>query len=348
MTDFELIVNKSKYSGWKTLSIRRSIEELAHSYRVDLTDRWSENQERVPIVAGDECSVRVDRKTITTGYVDDDGLRYDANSRTLTFSGRSKTCDPVDCAAIYKTGQWRKKGLLTIANDLLSPYGIDVRTNTLLGKVFSNPKFSIQDGETAFECLSRAAQMRGVIMLTDANGDVVFDRAGSSRVRTVIERGVNVLSGSKQNSMKDRFSHYTVKAQMAGDDDAPGKTRSITRTSIDEGVPRYRPTILMADSEDSGEELQKRADWERNVRAGRALRLSYRLQGWSHSTGLWDPNTLARVKDSELQIDDELLIVSTEFTRSNSGTFTDLELTMKEAFDIQPLPKPKRKAGSLR
>lgn len=348
MTNFELIVDKRKYSGWKTLSIRNSIEELAHSYRVGLTDRWSNNQEAVPVSGGDPCSVRVNDEQITTGYIDSDGLVYDAKSRSMNFAGRSKTSDLVDCAAIYKTGQWKNKGLLTIANDLCSPYGIDVRTNVLLGEKFSNPRFSIEDGETVFECLSRAARMRGVLMITDARGDLVFDRAGSSRVDTVIERGVNVLTGSKQNSMADRFSHYIVKSQMAGDDNAQGKSRSLTRTSEDEGVPRYRPTIIMADAEASGTELQKRADWERNVRAGRATRLSYRLLGWSHSAGLWAPNKMVRVKDDESQIDDELLIVSAEFTRSSSGTFTDLELTMKEAFGTEPLPRPKKKNGSLR
>ncbi len=72
------------------------------------------------------------------------------------------------------------------------------------------------------------------------------------------------------------------------------------------------------------------------------------MQGWEHDDGLWAPNTLIRVVDTRLRIDDELLIVeATQQLSESSGSTTELSLTFPEAFDIQPLPPPKKKKGSL-
>jgi len=320
------------------------MEQLAHSFDVSLTDRWSDVSEPVPIEGGDECVVLIDGQKISTGYVDDDGLDYDATNKTLSFQGRSKTEDLVDCAAIHRSGQWRNKGLLQIAKDICDPFGISASTAVDLGRNFKNPNFKIQEGETAFECLSRGARMRGVLMMTDANGDLYFDRAGTQRVTTVIERGKNVIRCSKRNSWKHRYSQYIIKTQASGNDDFYGSSTSIKRTSVDSGVTRYRPTVIVAENEDSGTELQKRADWERNVRAGRSKRITYTIPGWTHSDGLWSPNTMIRVIDPVAQIDDELLAVSVMFSRSDEGTFTSIDLTLKEAFDVQPLPPEKRES----
>lgn len=349
MSDFELHVGGSKYTGWTSVELSSSIESLAHTFTADLVDTWVDQQEPIPVEAGDQFSLSYKGETLTTGYMDQDTLRYNSNRRTLSLAARSKTGDLVDCAAIHKSGQWNNTGLLQIARDLCRPFGISVSTNVRLGAVFAPPdRFAIEEGETVFEALSRGARKRGVLMLTDSGGNVVFDRAGTERVTTVIQRGVNVVEGTKTNSWGDRFSKYIVKAQTPGNDSLFGKpAAAIKRTASDSGVDRYRPTVIMADTESSGTELQKRVTWERNVRAGRAKRLTYTLVGWEHSKGVWKPNRLVRVVDEDSRIDDELLIVSVTLSRSNQGTFTTMELTIPEAFDVQPLPPKKKTKTSL-
>lgn len=330
------------------MRITRSMEELAHSFDVGLTDRWSEYADPIPIEAGDACSVFVDGGVVLTGYIDEDRLDYGPEDRSLGFNGRSKTGDLVDCAAIHGKGQWRNVGLLTIAQDLCAPLGITVSAKVSLGEKFGPPDgFKIQEGETVFDCLSRAARARGVLMMTDADGNLVFDRAGTVRVTTKLERGKNILRGSKRNSQESRFSEYTVKTQSSGNDNVSGAATSIKRSSLDVAVGRNRPTVIIGENESNGTELQKRADWERNVRAGRARRLSYVVQGWKHAGGLWEPNTLIRVIDPDARIDDDLLAVTVTQSRDNRGTLTTIDLTLKEAFDVQPLPTVKRKQGSM-
>jgi prophage tail gpP-like protein len=260
----------------------------------------------------------------------------------------SKTCDLVDCAAIYKSGAWKDADLLTIASDLCDPFDIGVEMNGTAPAKFR--RFSIQEGETAFEAIARAAKMRGFLTLTADNGELLLSRVGSKKTRTVLEYGKNVLRGTRKGSWKDRFSSYTVKTQAAGSNDFYGQNASaIKRTVTDERIDRYRPTIIMAENEDTGNELRDRAQWECNTRAGKGRRVIYRVHGWrDDASTLWEPNTLVKVKDSRFELDTELLIAVVTFEKTlEDGTNTTLELTDKAAYDVQPLPPAKAKGGGL-
>lgn len=353
MTDLSLKIAGTKYKGWTRAQVTRSLEELAHSYVIDFTDTWTEGKQRIPIEAGLACEIDlIDQgvEKVITGYVDKDKLSYTSDSRTLNFAGRSKTGDLIDCAAIYKGGQWLNKGLLTIAKNICTPFGIGATTNVSLGGPFE--KFSIQEGETAFQCIQRGARQRGVLMLTDGNGDLFFDRVSTTLLSTKLEYGVNILSCDREVSWDDRFSVYTVKTQASGggsigDTLFGDAAASLKRRSTDEGVDRYRPTIIMAENEEKAVELQKRANWERNIRAGRSKTLSYVTPGWSHNEGLWEPNRLVRVVDPVAHVDDTLLIVSVTQSKDQNGSKTVLGLAVPEAYDVQPLPPSREKELSF-
>jgi prophage tail gpP-like protein len=349
MTDlFELKIMGSKYEGWTSVSLRRSIQELAHSFSVSLTDRWSADQEKIPIYAGDEYVLSLNGKDVSVGYIDNSMHSYSATSEEISFNGRSKTGDLIDCAAIHKSGHWKNQGLLKIAKDICSPFSINVNSKIDLGGVFNY--FSIQECETAFQCIERASRMRSVLMLTDGNGNLYFDRTNTGQaLKTVLERGKNIIAGYKNISWQERFKNYTIKTQAKGSDDAFGKTISaMKRTAEDSGITRYRPIYIQADNEDDGSELQKRIDWERNVRAGRSLTLSYTVQGWEHEEGLWEPNKIVRVIDNRFNIDSEMLITTTTQKRDSNGTTTEIEVMSPAAFKVEPLPTKNKKEVGLK
>lgn len=345
MTEFRLKANARIFSGWTSIRIVRSITQLAHSFSIAIADHWDE--EEIPIAAGDACSIEYRNKDRLTGWVSKVDTSYDANSDTTSFTGASKTIDLVECAAIHgNTGQWRNQDLKKIAEDLCQPFGITVQQRVNLGAVFR--KFGVQDGETVFQTLERGARMRNVLVLTDSDGNLYFDRAATNRVSTTIERGKEspigkIVTARKSIDWTNRFSEYRIKAQLTGDSEFFGAACSIKKSTTDAAVERYRPTIISAENEDSGTELQERVDWERNVRAGQSMTLGYKVLGWEHESGLWEPNTLVKVIDSRSRINQELLIVSTTHVRDNRGKTTDIELAIPEAFTVQPLPPPKEK-----
>ena len=343
MSDVELVVNGNIYSGWESVSLTRSMEQFAHTFSLDYTDRWLASGKPLPINEGAECRVQYKGNPVVTGYVDDNNAQYDATSRTASIDGRSKTGDLVDCSAIHKTGSWRDAKFDVVARNLCEPFGITVEAAADVGTALR--RFAIQQGESAYEALERAARMRGVLLFTSPTGNLAITRAGKVRTKTAIERGVNVIAGGRRGSWRERFSQYIFKSQIAGDNDFNGEHAAFIKVeSKDAGISRYRPMLIIGEAQESKAELQKRADWERNVRRGRSLRLVYTVYGWTNAEGLWTPNTLAAVRDNVFDIDTELLIVSTRMLRDNNGTRTELELMAPESLSVEP-PKPEKSAG---
>lgn len=348
MNELSLVIRGTAHEGWESVRVTRSIQQVHHTFAVSYSERATASGRRVPIFGGDPCTVKIDGKIVTKGWVAKPRRAYDAQSRSAVIQGASLTIDLVECAAEHKGGQWRNAGLMDIAKALCAPFKVPVIAETSVGARFR--KFAIQDGETVIEALDRAARMRGVLLTTAPNGSLVFTRAGSARSSTVLRYGVNILSGEFNEDTSGRFSKYVVKTQATGDDDFSGEqAASLSRQAEDKGVARYRPTVILAENEDSGKELQDRAVWERNVRAGRSRTLSYTVENWHDDDGnLWSPNTLVRVDDEELGIRDELLIVTTEQSKDEqSGTITNLELMRREAFDLIEFPPKKPKGSGL-
>lgn len=342
----ELIVNGRAYSGWKKARVRKSVEELAHSFSLSLSDRWTENQQPIEVEAGQSVEIKIDDETVITGFIDEDVISYSKSDYSIDISGRSKTGDLVDCSALFKSGQWKKATLITIANDLCAAYDLNI-----LAPVTSQTfrKFSIESGESIFECLARAASMFQLLLQTDARGNLVFERGGSIVENATIERGVNVISGSRTNSWRDIYSGYYLQNQNAGDDNHHGSAASSpSYFHEDPTVTRNRELLVHPSGQLSSGELRDRASWEVNTRWGSARRLTYTLVGWGHAGGLWKPNRIVRVKDDMLRVDDDLLIVSVDFEQTlEGGTVTHVELTRPEAFDIAPLPRKSARKGGL-
>lgn len=332
MSRVELSVGGKNYGGWKTIRIERGIEQIAGTFELGVTDRWDATSEIRQIMPGQECELRVDGQVVITGYVDTVSPSYDKQQHGITVSGRDKTADLVDCSAIHKTGQWAGRKLEQIAADLCKPFGITVKNATDTGKALT-PTFSIQEGETVFEALERAARMRAVLLVSDGLGNLILTRAGKDRAANLTE-GENILSASAEFTWKDRYSLYVLKGQSSGDDENYADTVAHpTASMLDPAITRYRPIIVMAEDHGSNATLKQRAEWEKSVRMGRGNRATVTVQGWDVQGQLWQHNRLAHVKSPMLGADDDLLIVSVAFVLDESGTRTELQLTRREAFD---------------
>jgi prophage tail gpP-like protein len=264
----------------------------------------------------------------------------------IAIEGRDRAGDLVDCSAIYKGGQWRDASLTQIASDLAAPFGIPVIAATDVGDSF--PSFAIQDGETVFEAIARAAALRGVLAISDKEGGIVLARAGQSRHAFGLQRPGNMLGGEADYSDDERFSDYIVKGQRRGTDDdegAPEGPSSPVGQAQDSGVKRYRPLIIMAEDQVDGVDATRRAEWERNVRAGRSDRINVRVRGWREQGDkgdLWEPNRVVHINDTEwLWINADLLIADVNYLRGRMGTITEIGLMPALAFDLlqgQPTP----------
>lgn len=337
MPDVKLSVNGSDFGGWKEINIQRGIEQISGSFDVGVSERWPGQSTPRRIRPGDACTVSVDGETVITGYVDDLRMSYDSDQHTVQVSGRDKTGDLVDCSAIHSPGEWHNIGLLKLAGILCQPFGINVKSTADLGS--SLKSFAVQESETAFEALDRAARMRGVLLMTDGRGGLLMTRSGSTQSSTRLVRGRNILGASGEYSHKDRYSTYRIKGQRRGTDDdvdIPEAITEINASSLDSGVKRYRPLLVLAEDLGDGISFKTRSDWERSTRVSKSIRSTVTVQGWreqGESGSLWTPNELVHLDDEWQGINSKLLIASVTFELDENGTRTVLSLTHPAAFD---------------
>jgi prophage tail gpP-like protein len=349
MSDCILLVDGMRYGGWTAVEVQRGIEQISGQFKVEYTDRWADQFTPRPIQAGAKVQVIMDGETAITGHVDETEVSYDATRHTLSVSGRDATGDLVDSSAVVPHGgQWLDASLGAIAKDLLNPFGIPLQTETDLGEKF--PSFAIQEGETVFEALERAARMRALLLVSDGQGGLKLTRAGTAAAGGALIEGVNILSARSELSLRDRHSEYIVKGQVQALDDYDAEQAySQEGAATDSTVKRHRPLVILQEDQGYQTSVQQRADWERRVRAGRGARVTVTVQGWTTPAGgLWKPNTLALVRSPLLGIDQDLLIVEVKHSYSDQGTLTELTLGHRTAYDVQPEAKRrKKKTGTL-
>ena len=347
--EVELLVDGVLYGGFKSGVVTFSLEGLAHQFQFSYTNRWVGQQEPWPIRAGDECEIRIDGEQLLTGFVERPFVQYSATSELMRVSGRSRTADMVDCSAVFPTSRWSNQTLDQILSDIGDPFGI----RTFVG---GNPKrlkrFVLNSGERAIDAIMRAAQIRGLFPYCDSRGNLRVDEIGPRKTETRLQHGINIISASNDENWSGRYSDYIYKGQRPGDDETFGEAASQLRAEVqDEELAargRYRPLIVIKQEGESRDELQRRATWERNRRAGRSDRIVIVTRGYRNAEGFWQPNTLVTVDDERLELENAELLVTTARYRFDAdakggGYVTELELTEPAAFSVAPYPRRRRR-----
>lgn len=345
MAEVRLKVDGMIYGGWKTVDVRRSLDIAADTFALSVTDRWAGQDERRPIRMGSPCEIWIDDEKLITGYVDDVNPSYDANTRTVEIDGRSKVGDLIDCALATTDQQYQfyNQNFAAIAKRLANYFGVEVVD--LVGKYKPARQRNMEAGQRAFELLEEIAREEAVMLVSDADGNLVITRASGDRLTASLEAGKNVLSAQGRFSMKDRFSQYRFLAQGIGWSERNGEASAHIVGQADDLLVRFRPTVNLAEDASTPEAIRKRAEWQRNVSYGRSMQATYTVAGWKHAEGLWVPNKLVRIVDEWMGLDGVWWLISTvRFRLDENGSRTDITVMPKEAFDLIPLP-PKDEAG---
>lgn len=346
-----LTVGGQIYGGWKSVSIRTGIEQIAGIFDLAITERWPNQPTDWAIPPGEFCKVQIGDEAVISGYVDTVAVSYDSSSHAINVSGRDRTGDLVDCSA--PSTAFSGLTFYEIAQRLCEPFGIAVRDATAaVRKVVALPKQAVQPSETVFKTLEKLARNEGVLLVSDGNGALVITRAGlGGKYNTVLEFGKNILRASLEHSHASLYSEITVTGQASAagldrfDLGAAHPKGSVKRssTSGNRQILRHRPLILVAETQADARRCQQRAEWEAGNREAKARKLSINMQGWRDpvSGELWRANRKVRVKCPWLRLDDWWLIAGVAYKLDESGTTAELALVSDKAFDQLPeIPQP--------
>jgi len=346
MSDVALVVDGRRYGGWKSVRVTRSIESLAGSFALDVSDRWNGLDDPWPIAEEDECRVEIDGTVVIDGYVDKRSLSASATARSLSYSGRDRAGALVDCSAIVEAGSVRGSkwtfqnvNVYELAKAIALPFGVQVSVQAGLGSLLTKDrKVVVHPGDSCFDVISRAAGAAGVLVVSDAAGGIIITRAGTTRAASLVE-GENILSASVEYDASDRFRRYLISSQIPGTDESSGEATRIQTEATDAGVRRTDRVILIRpDKGYNTADSRRRADWEARIRAARAEKVTVDVLGWTQPSGaLWPLNARTRVTAPRLiGVDGDLLISQVEHSIGDAGQVTQLSLVRPDAFAPEP------------
>jgi len=331
----KVFVNETQFDGWKSFSIKRRLDALSGDFSITLHDRFTEEGARWPILPGDAIQMFLGTDKIFVGFVDDLDANASNTDRSMSITGRDTTGDLVDCVP-RQQGELKNLTLEQLCNTICAPFGIAVQNVVTDAKMLEPFKiWRIKPSETAFETLDRAAKQRGVFLIANDYGQLRITRKARFRASSEIVEGVNCLTIGARYSNKDRFSEYKVVGQAPGDDlFAELNVSQPEATAKDKGITRYRPTIIISETNVDKGKAQERANWENTMRAANSFNITASVQGFFQQDGrLWRVNETVKVTSPFVGLNkQDLLVRSVNFSKSESGTICTLEMTRPDAF----------------
>lgn len=379
-----LTVGGFVFSLFAEVQIERDLQQIAGRFRLKCLDlvrlaRALPYFVGLPpdgpeLKAGLACEIAMDGQAVLIGYVDKARFSWDATSIEAEFTGRDRTGDLVDCAALPNgPSEFRNVDLLHVSEIVCEPFGIPVRADTDIGAPFD--LLSLHPHQTGMEFLESASRQRSVLLTSDGIGGLLLTQGGSTRAPAPLRMGENIHKSEAEFDWSKRFSDYFVKGQTQKSRSgtqapldhtvvplsstppppaAPGAASAteaaaivMTGHAIDPEITRWRPTVRLTRSQSGMSTAQEQAEWMLRVARGQSEALRYDVLDWraGPDNALWLPNQVTAVWDPYAGIDKDMLIAGCEYNFGAQGIKTQLRLVGVTAYDrINEADRRKRRA----
>jgi prophage tail gpP-like protein len=349
--DIFLEINGIRYEGWQSVNVSKSIEHLSgqFSFESSVKEVFLNNQRFIenPIKAQDEARIFIDDNLIITGTVEELNIAYSSDSHGISVSGRDKTGDLIDSSAIQKS--YNINNFPNLIRLVLSDNGyadIKVKNDVFgLKALGSSEKIKTEAGDTVFSFLDRYAKKLQVLLNTDADGNIIITREGSTDAGGVLlstknNPNNNIFSANLSINTKQRYRFVEVYSQA--DNKSYGVSAVSQKGAAEDDIIRAPRRIRINSSNTTTSDfLNDLAKWNVNVKRAKGQRYSARVVGYyadQASNTLWQPNTLVQVLDDKCNLDGSFLIQGVSYTKSSSGgSFTDLSIVNQGAFSLSPV-----------
>jgi len=348
--------NPRVLSGWTSVRITRGIERCPNDFEIELTERYPGKPAALSVLPGDICTVKIGDDVVITGHVDRVAMAQNAHDHSLRVTGRGMCADLVDCSAQWPGGQILASSLLSIAEKLCAPYGINVVSvpsdsgSKQGGANAVIPQFNLLMGETAWDVIERISRYRGVLAYERSDGSLVLSRVGTQQAASGFTEGINVEAANVVYSMDQRFSEYVALIQSVDVFEDTGNGGNLLGYAYDQFVSRHRRRVIIAEAPGGGQNIALlRAQWEAARRFGRSSLVQIVTDSWRDSAGaLYTPNTLVPLSLPALKTTGKTwLIGEVTYRQDASGTHADLMVMPPEAFTPEPLSTQSLVGGSL-
>lgn len=339
------------YDTFTDVSVFKSLETASGDFRFAASNvgrNFSGTQKTFPFNKGDECVIRVNSQKLITGYINEVSGTYSGDDFSMSVYGRDKTQDLIDCTIKGNLDLKSPVSLKTIIERILSLNGIDdilVIENDATSQFSKSELVGIANkGENAFQVIERCCRKKQVLLTTDEDGDIVLTRAGTTHYPVLLKNEYkatdnNIIEASFSDSDSERYYLYLVYTQgnlFSGITDAGIKSKK--GQAIDSNIRNTRVLELNSNLSTDVQTNRDRAIWESNIRRARGFQYNCKVRGYfldPLGNTILQPNRVVTVRDDMFGINADLLIKSCTYTKSNEGSFTNLELVNKDSYTLK-------------
>ncbi|KEC73901.1 Mu P family protein [Rhizobium leguminosarum bv. phaseoli CCGM1] len=362
------------YDQWTSAEVTRDMKDFSGSFNFVLRDTkrslktfdFATGGALTDIRPGPACEVLVNGVVVLKGFIEEVRPDISDKAASVEISGRDKTGDLVDCAALTDgPSEFRNVKLEEAIKRIAEPFGLGVRSEIDTGEPFT--RYSLDLAETAHSAAEKGARSRHALILSDGVGNIVITRTGKTRAPADLRLPGNVLASSGSYSHQGRYS----KTYVRGQGEKAGKTRSgsaaldktaeplapgdrqassgateverkgtaATGIATDDEITRYRPIVHLARSKADATSAQDEADWRMRTARGAGEEVSVTVKGFGVDGQLWRVNEMAYVSDVFQDIERDMLITRVTNRSDEAGDVTELAVTSPEAFDAEPTGK---------
>lgn len=336
-----LDVNGRTFEDWETVWVQQRWADSSTVFRFTAAERDPIINARggpFPLIAklqfkpGDKCTVTLAGQLAVTGYIETRQVAYDAFQHGVMLIGKSATAWPARSSVDTKTGNFDKKNIQQVAQEVLKDYPVGLK---VIGQLDLTPfdKLQNEKGELIWDFLERIARPRGVVMGSDSKGNFLLIGQHSSPIVAQLVEGQNIKSCQCIITEEQTFTEYRVDGQAPASDDNAGTAASEMKAKVGGTSPVMAKLITAAEQPVKTQaELQARAANESVWHEGTKIQATIVVQGWLRDgSSLWQAGDDVHVYSPMAMLKNSLSIQNATFTQDNSGgTQTTLDLVSPE------------------
>lgn len=307
-----LEIDDQVVTNFTSLSISKSMQSIANAFNITF-------EGEIPkITADSEITIKKDDDILIVGFIEKP-VKTDSGALTCTVAGRSKSGVLIG-GSIEGLSEFTKQKVDYIIKQITANYDVDVAFIGDMGKPID--KFSIEPSEDPYSAIVRLLQLRNLIAF-DIKGVLTVRKSSDISYSSTIDNTNFVIISSEDYS--NLFSSYTVIGN--------GEKDKISYTADNYLLTKHRPKTIIADTKVDKLTVQKMAEWELQKAIGMSQKISATGYSWTTPEGeLWDINSLVPVSSEKLEIEENMLIASINYTYNNSGESIDLQLVKEGTF----------------
>lgn len=312
MRKIEFIVNEDLIDSVIGLHIHRSMDDMFGSFAIEIDDEYSDK-----LQMDYEVKIKLNGKQIINGYIDKIWDRNTRTSQSITVFGTDKTGDLSDCPYESLNREFKNQSVASIIKKICSPFGITVSIGASASSLQSTilPTYVASMGIPAGQLISELLRDFGYVAPPMGDGKLTITAAGITKATDSLEFGKNILFSEAIHSNEKRYKDNYVRGYGVSTDNK-GMTdyTEPEGKAIDSVITRYRPNIQFFENIADKAKCNRRAQYERQIRAGLSRTPLYYVGDWDQTdASIWDINTLVTPNDDKHGFKDEMILNTVDY-----------------------------------